>query len=56
MSFLVFFSANRAFFSLRVLEVVAVLALATEDKVTTCLNHDFLSAVHAHNAEHFIRD
>jgi hypothetical protein len=53
---LVFFAADGAFLSLGVLVVVAFLALAAEDHVTTSLDHDLLLLIHAHDAEHVIRN
>ena len=49
MSLFVFFSADGAFFSVRVLDVEVVFALATEDQMPACLNHYLFPAIHAHN-------
>ena len=53
---LVLFTADGAFLSVWVLVAVVLLALATEDHVTTSLDHNLLLVIHAHDAEHFIRN
>ena len=49
-------SADRALLMDRVLEVEEVLAGVAEHKVTASLDHHFLSTVHAHNAQHLLRN
>ena len=56
MSFLVFFSADRAFPFVKILRVVTMLALAAEHKMTTRLDHNLFSSVHADKAQHFFRN
>jgi len=53
---LVLFTADGAFLSVWVLVAVVLLALAAEGHVTTSLDHNLLRAIHAHDAEHLIRN